>query len=108
MIRSSFLFAFICPIVCGNDGGHDCSSGGSYRLVDVAGGRTIEITSNIERKLVVWNPGPDWADWKPSCNLGKDDWRHFVCMEPTILPRENALVLKPGESSAFKMSVRLK
>ena len=95
----------VCP---GIDGGHACASGGAYRLVDVAGGRTVEIVSNAERKLVVWNPGPDWADWKPSCNLGKDDWRKFVCMEPTVIGRENAIVLKPGERSEFTMTVRRK
>ena len=90
----------------GIDGGHDCTCGGAYRLMAGEGGEMVEITSNAECKLVVWNPGPDWPDWDPEGNLGRDDWRKFVCVEPTVIGRENAITICPNECATFTMTIR--
>lgn len=89
----------------GIDGGHPSGPGGRYRFEAAVGEVMLEATS--ERKLVVWNPGPDWPGWLPACNLTRHDWRRFVCVEPTVIGRENAVVVKPGESSVFSMSIRV-
>lgn len=91
----------------GIDGGRPCQPGGTYCLKDAATGRCIEMTSNIERKIVIWNPGPNWSDCMPGGNLGKDDWKGFVCVEPAIYGPGNAVRLSSGESSEFKMSIRV-
>ena len=87
----------------GIDGGHETESGGTYSFD--AGDDRIEISAKCEKKLVVWNPGPDWKDWTPDCNLTVNDWRQFLCVEPAVIGRENAIVVKPGESSAFTMTI---
>lgn len=83
---------------------YERASGGTYAF-DGANG-PVEVSAAGERKLIVWNPGPNWKGWTPTCNLKADDWRRFLCVEPAVIGRENAQRLRPGESSTLKMTLR--
>jgi len=88
----------------GIDGGHETVSGGTYSFGTGYG--RVEVSAVGERKLVVWNPGPDWKDWSPDGNLAKEDWRRFLCVEPAVVGPENAVRLETGGRHVFKMTVR--
>ena len=45
------------------------------------------------RDAVLWNPGP--ADAKNLADLGDDEWKRFVCIEPATV---DPMPLLPGES----------
>ena len=87
----------------GIDGGHETESGGTYSFD--AGDDRIELSAKGEKNLVVWNPGPDWKDWTPYCNLTTNDWRHFLCVEPAVIGVENARRIEPGESVVLQMMI---
>ena len=66
--------------------------------------RAIAIASRGNAKLVCWNPG---AVDLPDRNLGADDWRKFVCVEPATLFKEDATVkIAPGESHELLMAIQ--
>ena len=89
----------------GIDGGHPRSADGRYSFnVDERGGR-VALEAKGESKLVVWNPGPDWDGWKPDCNLARGDWPKFLCVEPAVIGRENAILLAPGGRNEFSMTI---
>lgn len=81
----------------GMDGGRAYADG-TYLLSD--GERRIRLTSRGNRKLVVWNPGPEHPEFAP------DEWRRFACVEPAVLPRMEGLWLLPGAACELEMSVR--
>ena len=75
-----------------------------FAILDPGLRRAIAIASRGNVKLVCWNPGPDGL---PDRNLGADDWRKFVCVEPATLFRENATVkIAPGESHELLMAIQ--
>lgn len=91
----------------GIDKGFYTSTNGRY-LFDTGFSR-IEMTAKGECRLIVWNPGPDWPDWHPGCNLDpKGDWRHFVCIEPTITRKDHAVTIFPGGYHAFEMQIAVR
>lgn len=87
----------------GLDKGFPTRSGGRYTFN--AGMAEVEIAAQGECRLIVWNPGADWKDWSPTCNLAHDDWRRFVCVEPTVTKQENAVEMKPGDRHELSMSI---
>ena len=90
----------------GIDKGFYTPSNGRYGFA--TGFSEIEMTAKGECRLIVWNPGPDPSDWCPENNLGRGDWRHFVCVEPTISRRDHAVELDPGQSHMFQMTLSSK
>lgn len=87
----------------GIDKGYYTPSNGRYWFE--TGFSTVEMIAKGECRLVVWNPGSGEEDLPPEDNLGCDDWRHFVCVEPTITRRDHSLELEPGESHVFQVSL---
>ena len=75
-----------------------------FAILDPGLRRAIAVASRGNAKVVCWNPGPGGL---PDCNLGADDWRKFVCVEPATLFKENAVVrIEPGESHELLMAIQ--
>lgn len=75
-----------------------------FAILDPGLRRAIAIASRGNTKLVCWNPGPEEAKNR---NLGADDWRKFVCVEPATLFKEDSVIrLAPGESHELLMAVQ--
>ena len=71
---------------------------GRYVLDD--GVRELTLTAWGNKKLVVWNQGE-----APLKGLAPEDWRHFVCVEPAILPRMQGIWLEPQKTYELGMSI---
>ncbi len=79
-------------------------SRGEFAVVDPGLRRAIAIACRGNTKLVCWNPG---AAGLPSRNIGGEDWRRFVCVEPATLFREDSTTtVRPGESHELLMAVQ--
>lgn len=74
-----------------------------FAILDPGLRRAIAIMSRGNKKLVVWNPGPEE---KTDRNLRADDWRNFVCVEPATLFRPDAIEIAPGEKHELLMAVQ--
>lgn len=75
-----------------------------FAILDPGLRRAIAIVSRGNAKLVCWNPG---AIDLPDRNLGADEWRKFVCVEPATLFKEDATVkIAPGESHELLMAIQ--
>ena len=75
-----------------------------YAILDPGLRRAIAIASRGNAKLVCWNPG---AVDLPDRNLGADDWRKFICVEPATLFKEDATIrIGPGESHELLMAIQ--
>lgn len=85
----------------GIDKGYYTPTNGRYTFE--TGFSEVAMAVEGECRLIVWNPGSDWQCWCPEGNLRKDDWRRFVCVEPTITRCDKAIELKPGESHVLQM-----
>ena len=73
-----------------------------FALIDHGLKRAIGIVSDGNKKLVVWNPGPVSKPY----DLGEDDWKKFLCVEPATLWRDEAFILKPGESHTLTAAIQ--
>lgn len=68
------------------------------------GNRWIRIETSGTDHTVVWNPGPEACADAP--DLGDEEWREFVCVEPALLGADRGGVsLAPGESAGISMRV---
>ena len=75
-----------------------------FAILDPGLRRAIAIAARGNAKLVCWNPG---AVDLPDRNLGADEWRKFICVEPATLFNEDATVkIAPGESHELLMAVQ--
>ena len=83
--------------VPGMDGGRPFADG-RYVLDD--GTREIALTTWGNNKLVVWNQGEE-----PTEGLAPEDWRHFICVEPAILPRMEGIWLDPQATYEIGMNI---
>lgn len=73
-----------------------------FALVDPGLGRAVAMASSGSGNAVVWNPGPAVK----LADLGEDDWRKFVCVEPvTAWPKARA-ALGPGESATLSAAIQ--
>lgn len=67
--------------------------------------RTLTITSEGGDSTVVWNPGQAKAD--SMTDIGPNEWRRFVCIEPAMLGGgQEGVLLSPGEINVLEMVVR--
>ena len=73
-------------------------------LVDPGLRRAIALVSRGNKKLVVWNPGPESAD--RVAELGERGWDRFVCVEPATIYEDAALELAPGEEHKLVMAIQ--
>ena len=72
---------------------------GRYVLDD--GIRKLALTTWGNNKLVVWNQGEE-----PLKGLAPEDWCHFICVEPAILPRMEGIWLDPQMTYEIGMSIQ--
>ena len=95
---SSFDHVFVEP----------CSTA-LHKIVDPLLDRRISVSSSGAARLVVWNPGveEDAFENPGPGQLAVGDWRHLVCVEPSILWKEAAIMLKPGETHELKAEISL-
>lgn len=75
---------------------------GPIEIVDGGNERSIFVWGRENRKVVVWNPGPDFR----VPELGQDDWRHVVCVEPVNIQRECATRFLPGRRHELRITVK--
>ena len=75
---------------------------GEYVLFDEGAGRAICMAASGHRKLILWSIP------ESSCEgaFSGDDWKHFVCLEPSTISREAALLVQPGKRHELRMSVK--
>ena len=71
-----------------------------FAIVDGKIGRAVAIATRGNSKAVVWNPGDNAV-----CDLGADDWRRFVCVEP-VSDWPGGRSLAPGESHELEMAIQ--
>ena len=66
-----------------------------------------QVVVHAPLDVVVWNPGPVRAAAIP--DLGPDDWRHYVCVEPGRVSRETSAsaTLAAGKEWTLTMDVEL-
>ena len=74
------------------------------RILDSAGDRTLDVSTQGATKTVVWNP---WAEKGDSlADLGKDKWRDFVCVEAAIA-LDGVVTVEPGANHDLAQRVAL-
>jgi len=72
-----------------------------FAVLDPGLRRALAIVSSGNSRTVVWNPGPNGR----LPDLGPDDWRRFVCVEP-VSDWPGGRELAPGESYALMAAVQ--
>jgi D-hexose-6-phosphate mutarotase len=78
-----------------------------YRLVDPARGWMLSFTDEGERGRHIWRPNPKSHLSKSVSSIQPDDWRRFICVENGTFKKEDAYILKPGESHTLTRVIRL-
>lgn len=73
-------------------------------LLDPGLKRAIALVSRGNKKLVVWNPGPESEP--RVAELGERGWDRFVCVEPATIYEDAAIELAPGEEHRLVMAVQ--
>lgn len=74
---------------------------------DPKAARKIETCSFELKSVTVWNP---WAEVaKKMTDLGDDDYLHFVCVEPAVLPdHDHAIIVEPKHSRSISQMVTVR
>ncbi|MGD7002939.1 D-hexose-6-phosphate mutarotase [Corynebacterium halotolerans] len=73
-------------------------------ITDAAANRVISVYGFGSDHTVVWNPGEEKAATMP--DVGPDEWRHFVCVEPAKLGTNlRGITLPTGGSATLGMLV---
>lgn len=74
---------------------------GEYVLFDEGANRALAVSARGHRKLTLWSvANPYNVFFRPG------DWKHFCCLEPSILCRESAVTVAPGKEYELRMSVK--
>lgn len=82
----------------------DLGAESPVRIIDEAAGRVISVYGFGSDHTVVWNPGQEKA--ATMSDVGPDEWRQFVCVEPAKLGTgKGGLILPTGGSATVGMLV---
>lgn len=73
-----------------------------FALLDPVLKRAIAIVSTGNRKLVVWNPGPETR----LADQEEGDWKKFLCVEPATLWRDSGFTIGPGEEHTLLAAIQ--
>lgn len=88
------------------DGLYDRVVLGSPDMLIDDGYRTIEVIGRGHDATVVWNPGAEKG--ASFDDLGDDEWRNFVCVEPALLGEDlKGVEVEPGDSISIGMEVKV-
>lgn len=74
---------------------------GDYILFDDVENRKIAISFRGNRDVVIWNPGRRTGDG----NLGENDYRNLICIEPANANKWHPIRVNPGRSHAISMTI---
>ena len=78
-----------------------------YRLVPPGVDWALAFSDEGARGRYVWQPDERSHLSKTVAPLAPGDWRKFVCVESGTLRKEDAYILKPGESHTLVRTIRL-
>jgi len=76
---------------------------GEYVLFDEGKNRALALAARGNRKLILWSIPPEDSNGRW---FGPDDWKNFVCLEPSTISREAAITVLPGKQHELRMSVK--
>lgn len=77
-----------------------------YEIKDPGLQRRIVVSAAATDSVVVWNPGAELA--ATIDDIGADEWRKFVCVEPALLGADyQGVELQPAENATITLSVRV-
>lgn len=68
-----------------------------------AGGHPVRLSCSGFDQWMIWNPGRELS--RTISDLGPEDWRQFVCIEPVIITRPSRLA--PGEIFRGRLRIEL-
>lgn len=75
---------------------------GEYVLFDEGMNRAITLAARGHKKLILWSI-PQKAS---SGQFGPDDWKHFVCLEPSTISREAQVKVLPNREHELRMTIK--
>ncbi|MBO7721626.1 MAG: hypothetical protein J6T01_04380 [Kiritimatiellae bacterium] len=76
---------------------------GEYVLFDEGANRAITMAARGNAKLILWSIPPITGE---GGQFAPDDWKHFVCLEPSTISREAAIKVLPGKEHELRMTVK--
>lgn len=74
----------------------------AYTLTDEVENRAVVIRAKGHKKLILFNSGVPRG---PNDNMGDEDYRRYVCVEPAVIGRECAVKVLPGRRCELQMTV---
>ena len=80
----------------GIDGGLQFGEG-VYLVDDIGLNRRLALKMFGNNKFIIWNIGAE----ETLAGLEGDDWKHYVCVEPAVIPRADGFYLNPGEERSI-------
>ena len=75
---------------------------GEYVLFDEGKNRAITLAARGNAKLILWSIPPSSSNGQ----FAADDWKHFVCLEPSTISRDVAIKVLPGREHELRMTVK--
>jgi len=75
-------------------------------LVDPLMKRKIDVSSYGKKRLILWSCGKPAEGTEPGENMDADTYKHFFCIEPSTIPREDAWIIPPGRCHELQLSVK--
>lgn len=75
---------------------------GEYVLFDEGKNRAITLAARGHRKLILWSIRPKSSTGQ----FAPDDWKHFVCLEPSTISREAQVKILPGREHELRMTIK--
>ena len=75
---------------------------GDYELIDEVEKRKVTIRAKGHKKLILFNSGVPRG---PNDNMGAEDYKKYVCVEPAVIGRESAVRILPGKRTELQMTV---
>lgn len=71
------------------------------RLIDGMSGRAVVLEAEGHTRWCVWRAEAERG------NMKAGDARGFVCVEPVVFPRSDAVVLEPGGVQVMRLRLRM-
>lgn len=76
---------------------------GEYVLFDEGKSRAIALAARGHTRLTLWSIKPEQSTGP----FAADDWKRFVCLEPSTLMRETRIRVLPGHSHELRMNIKV-